>query len=106
LNHAEVVEEDHRHSLPTNYERRCERVQKQEEQIKRRREASIAGLDYDRVEQLSWTAEECDKWDKKKKKKNPDVGFDSEFLMSLVFYLSRIVLQLVTIIFIMSACRK
>ncbi|CAF3483898.1 unnamed protein product [Rotaria sp. Silwood1] len=77
LNHAEVIEEDHRKSLPTNYERRCERVKKQEEQNKRRHEAADAGLDYERVEQLDWTAEECDKWEKKRKKKNPDVGFDN-----------------------------
>jgi hypothetical protein len=31
------------------------------------------------VEQLDWTAEDCDKWEKKRKKKNPDVGFDSKF---------------------------
>ncbi len=78
MNHAEVVEEDHRKDLPTNYERRCERVKKQEDQVKRRREATESGLDYERVEQLDWTAEDCDKWEKKRKKKNPDVGFDSK----------------------------
>ena len=55
-----------------------ERVKKQEEQTKRRRDAAEAGLDHERVEQLDWTAEECDKWEKKKKKKNPDVGFDGK----------------------------
>ena len=78
MNHAEVVEEDFRSSLPTNFERRRERVTKQEETNKRRHEAAAAGLDYERVEQLDWTAEDCDKWDKKRKKKNPDVGFDSK----------------------------
>jgi pre-mRNA-splicing factor SYF2 len=73
-----VIEEDQRQNLPANYERRCERVKKQEEQIDRRRNASAAGLDFERTEQLDWTAEDCDKWDKKRKKKNPDVGFDSK----------------------------
>ncbi|CAF0823583.1 unnamed protein product [Adineta steineri] len=77
LNHAEVIEEDHRKDLPTNYERRVERVKKQEEQTKRRREITDSGLDHERVEQLEWTAEDCDKWEKKRKKKNPDVGFDN-----------------------------
>ena len=53
-------------------------MKKQEEQTKRRRDTAAAGLDYERVEQLEWTAEDCDKWDKKRKKKNPDVGFDSK----------------------------
>lgn len=73
-----MIEEDQRQNLPTNYERRCERVKKQEETVDRRRNASAAGLDFERVEQLDWTAEDCDKWDKKRKKKNPDVGFDSK----------------------------
>lgn len=85
MNHAEVVEEDHRNSLPTNFERRRERVEKQEDVNKRRRDASAAGVDFDRVEQLDWTAEDCDKWEKKRKKKNPDVGFDSkEFFYSFI----------------------
>lgn len=78
MNHVEVIEEDHRQSLPSNYERRCERVQKQEELSQRRQEAAATGLDYERVEQLDWTAEDCDKWEKKRKKKNPDFGFDSK----------------------------
>lgn len=77
LNHAEVIEEDHRKDLPANYERRCERVQKHEEKEKKRRDAAQAGVDHERLEQLDWTADECDKWDKKRKKKNPDVGFDN-----------------------------
>ncbi len=55
-----------------------ERVKKQEENTKRRRDAAEAGLDHERVEQLDWTAEECDKWEKKKKKKTPNVGFDGK----------------------------
>jgi len=73
-----VIEEDHRKNLPANYERRCERVQKHEEQTKKRRDAAQAGIDHERLEQLEWTAEECDKWGKKRKRKNPDVGFDSK----------------------------
>ncbi|UJR36093.1 hypothetical protein I4U23_028828 [Adineta vaga] len=77
LNHAEVIEEDHRKNLPTNYERRCERVKNQEDNLKRRHEAATNGLDYERIEQLEWTAEDCDKWEKKRKKKTPNVGFDN-----------------------------
>ena len=54
-------------------------MKRQEDQAKRRREAVDAGLDHERVEQLDWTAEECDKWERKRKKKTPDVGFDSKF---------------------------
>ncbi|CAF0763000.1 unnamed protein product [Didymodactylos carnosus] len=77
LNHLEVIEEDHRKDLPTNYEKRCERVQKQDEQTKKKKDAANAGLDFDRVEMLEWTAEEVDRWEKKKRKRNPDVGFDN-----------------------------
>lgn len=79
FNEDEVIGEDHRNTLPTNHDRRCERVKRQEEQTKRRREAAEAGLDHERVEQLDWTAEECDKWERKRKKKTPDVGFDSKY---------------------------
>lgn len=54
-------------------------MKRQEDQAKRRQEAASAGLDHERVEQLDWTAEDCDKWERKRKKKTPDVGFDGKF---------------------------
>jgi len=37
--------------------------------MKKKQEASAAGLDFDRVEMLEWTAEECEKFEKKTKTK-------------------------------------
>ncbi|CAB1335080.1 unnamed protein product, partial [Coregonus sp. 'balchen'] len=57
LNHKEVVEEDKRLKLPTNWE------------------AKKAREDYDRVKLLEISAEDAERWERKKKKKNPDPGF-------------------------------
>ena len=38
-------------------------------------EAESKGEEYDRVKLLDIGADEAEKWDKKKKKKNPDPGF-------------------------------
>lgn len=76
MNHQEVVEEDRRNKLPTNWEAKKRRLEWEEEQEKRRKEAEAAGEDYEKVKLLDEQADDAEKWEKyKKKKHNPDHGF-------------------------------
>ncbi|XP_019629177.1 PREDICTED: pre-mRNA-splicing factor syf2-like isoform X2 [Branchiostoma belcheri] len=77
MNHQEVVEEDRRNKLPANFEQKRKREEWKEEEEKKRKEAEEKGEDYDRLRMLEWTAEEVEKWERKKKKKNPDPGFST-----------------------------
>ena len=43
--------------------------------------AEEAGDDYDRVKLLEIGAEEQERWDKKKKKMNPDPGFSGKIVL-------------------------
>ncbi|KAE8745329.1 hypothetical protein FOCC_FOCC007877 [Frankliniella occidentalis] len=75
LNHQEVVEEDKRQKMPTNWEarkRRADWILKEEED---RTAAAENGEDYDRVKLLEISATDAERLDRKKKKKNPDSGF-------------------------------
>jgi len=74
-NHAEVVEEDKRKNLPANYEARKRRQEWIVNEEKRKQEALDRGEDYDRVKHLDITADEAERLQRKKKKKNPDTGF-------------------------------
>lgn len=38
-------------------------------------ECAANGEDYDRVKMLEITADDAERWERKKKKKNPDTGF-------------------------------
>lgn len=40
-----------------------------------RQECAARGEDYERVKLLEISAEEAERWERKKKKKNPDLGF-------------------------------
>uniref|UniRef100_A0A0A9YLK1 Pre-mRNA-splicing factor SYF2 n=1 Tax=Lygus hesperus TaxID=30085 RepID=A0A0A9YLK1_LYGHE len=74
-NHKEVVEEDKRLKLPSNWEakkRRAEWILNEEAQ---KESASAAGEDYDRVKLLNVNALDAERLEWKKKKKNPDQGF-------------------------------
>lgn len=76
LNHREVVEEDKRKKLPTNWDVKRQRLEWEEEELQKRKEVEEAGQDYDRVKVLEITAEQAEKWERKKKAKhNPDKGF-------------------------------
>ena len=48
-------------------------------------EAEARGENYDRVKLLETTAEEADKFERKRKKKNPDEGFSGSFPFSFNF---------------------
>ncbi|KAK9506306.1 hypothetical protein O3M35_008265 [Rhynocoris fuscipes] len=75
LNHKEVVEEDKRNKLPSNWEARRRRAEWILNDEKNREEASKNGEDYERVKLLNIEAAEAEKFERKKKKKNPDQGF-------------------------------
>lgn len=75
MNHQEVVEEDKRKKLPENWEQKRKRIEWDEEQEKKRKECEDTGEDFDRVKLLEVGADEAEKWERKKKKKNPDPGF-------------------------------
>lgn len=74
-NHVEVVAEDARLKLPANWESRQRQADWLIADEKGREEAAAKGLDYDRVKLLNVSAIEAANLEKKKKKKNPDVGF-------------------------------
>lgn len=74
-NHTEVIAEDARNKLPANWEARQRQADWLISDEKARTEAATKGLDYNRVKLLNISAVEAANMEKKKKKKNPDVGF-------------------------------
>lgn len=77
LNYQEVVEEDRRSKLPENHETKNKWAQYLIDKEVKKQEAAAKGLNYNRMKLLDVTAEDADKWDRMKKKKNPDPGFSS-----------------------------
>ncbi|KAG8443061.1 hypothetical protein GDO86_011763 [Hymenochirus boettgeri] len=75
LNHQEVVEEDKRQKLPSNWEARKARLEWELKVEEKKRECAANGIDYERAKLLDISAEDAEKWERKKKKKNPDLGF-------------------------------
>lgn len=74
-NHQEVIAEDARNKLPANWESRKNRAEWLLQDQKARQEAATKGEDYNRTKLLNVSALESDNFDRKKKRKNPDVGF-------------------------------
>ncbi|XP_072382636.1 pre-mRNA-splicing factor Syf2 [Diabrotica undecimpunctata] len=74
-NHQEVVAEDSRIKLPQNWESRKRRAEWILNDQKEREEAAKEGKDYDRIKLLNVSAVEAERFDRMKKKKNPDEGF-------------------------------
>lgn len=74
-NHSEVVAEDARNKLPANWETRKRQADWLVNDEKARQDALAKGQNYDRVKLLSVSALEATNIEKKKKKRNPDVGF-------------------------------
>ncbi|BES98820.1 pre-mRNA-splicing factor [Nesidiocoris tenuis] len=75
MNHKEVVEEDKRLKLPSNWEakkRKNEWILNEESE---KDKAAERGEDYDRVKLLNISASDAERLEWKKKKKNPDQGF-------------------------------
>lgn len=76
-NHQEVVAEETRIKLPSNYEAKKRQAEWLLEDQKNREEAQSDGKDYDRVKLLNISAVEAERLERKKKKKNPDQGFST-----------------------------
>ncbi|XP_041351711.1 pre-mRNA-splicing factor syf2-like isoform X2 [Gigantopelta aegis] len=81
MNHQEVVAEDERKKRPANWEQKRKRMDWEEEAERKKQECKEKGDDYDRVKLLEIGADEAETWDRKKKKKNPDIGF-SDFVQA------------------------
>ncbi|KAH0547295.1 pre-mRNA-splicing factor Syf2 [Cotesia glomerata] len=90
LNHKEVVEEDKRKNLPSNWEARKRQAEWILQDEEARQKAKEQGLDYDRQKLLSIDAIEAERLDRKKKKKNPDLGF-ADFEQATVRQYNRLV---------------
>ncbi|XP_043916012.1 pre-mRNA-splicing factor SYF2 [Protopterus annectens] len=75
LNHQEVAEEDRKLKLPANWEAKKSRLEWELKEKERKQACEAQGEDYERVKLLEISAEDAEKWERKKKKKNPDQGF-------------------------------
>ncbi|XP_053570092.1 pre-mRNA-splicing factor syf2 [Bombina bombina] len=75
LNHQEVVEEDKRQKLPSNWEARKARLEWELKEEEKKKECAAKGIDYHRAKLLEISAEDAERWERKKKRKNPDLGF-------------------------------
>lgn len=75
MNHQEVVEEDHRKTLPSNWDAKQRQLEWEEEQERLKKECAEKGENYDIVKLRDVGADETDRIDRKRKKKNPDQGF-------------------------------
>ncbi|XP_077052980.1 pre-mRNA-splicing factor syf2 [Siphateles boraxobius] len=75
LNHQEVVEEDKRLKLPSNWEAKKARLEYELVVDQKKKECAERGEDYNRVKLLEISAEDAERWERKKKKRNPDPGF-------------------------------
>ncbi|XP_026719029.1 pre-mRNA-splicing factor SYF2 [Athene cunicularia] len=75
LNHQEVVEEDKRLKLPANWEAKKARLEWELKVEEKKKECAARGEDYERVKLLEISAEDAERWERKKKRKNPDLGF-------------------------------
>ncbi|XP_034476022.1 pre-mRNA-splicing factor Syf2 [Drosophila innubila] len=77
-NHQEVVAEDARKKLPSNWEARKRQAEWLLADDKARAEAESTGKDYERMKLLDVSAVDAERIEKKKKRKdNPDLGFST-----------------------------
>ncbi|RUS92038.1 hypothetical protein EGW08_000251 [Elysia chlorotica] len=75
MNHAEVVAEDERKKRPQNFDAKRKRLEWEQEEDEKKKQCEARGETYDRVKLMNVGADEAERWERKKKKKNPDVGF-------------------------------
>ncbi|XP_060781275.1 pre-mRNA-splicing factor syf2 [Neoarius graeffei] len=75
LNNQEVVEEKNRLKLPSNWEAKKAQLEYQLMVDEKKKECVARGEDYNRVKLLEISAEDAERWERKKKRKNPDLGF-------------------------------
>ncbi|TKC44134.1 hypothetical protein EI555_017386 [Monodon monoceros] len=70
LHHQEVVEEDKRLKLPANWEAKKAHLEWELQEKEKKK-----GEDYKKVKLLEISAEDAEKWERKKRRKNPNLGF-------------------------------
>ncbi|XP_036034395.1 pre-mRNA-splicing factor SYF2 isoform X2 [Onychomys torridus] len=75
LNHQEVVEEDKRLKLPANWEAKKARLEWELQEEEKKKECAARGEDYEKVKLLEISAEDAERWERRKKRRNPDLGF-------------------------------
>ncbi|XP_075070187.1 pre-mRNA-splicing factor SYF2 [Mixophyes fleayi] len=75
LNQHEVTEEDKRQKLPSNWEARKARLEWEVQEEEKKKECAAKGVDYHRAKVLEISAEDAERWERKKKRRNPDNGF-------------------------------
>ncbi|XP_075528778.1 pre-mRNA-splicing factor SYF2 [Dermacentor variabilis] len=93
LNHKEVIEEDRKSKLPSNCENKQKWAQYKLEEEQKYEDAAKRGEDYSRIKLLNISADEAERLDRKKKRKNPDVGF-SDYEAATVRQYQRLVKQI------------
>ncbi|XP_075683898.1 pre-mRNA-splicing factor SYF2 [Rhinoderma darwinii] len=93
LNHQEVVEEDKRQKLPSNWEARKARLEWELKEEERKKECAANGVDYKRAKLLEISADEAERMERKRKKKHPDIGF-SDFAAAQLRQYQRLTRQI------------
>lgn len=77
-NHKEVIEENKRQQLPSNWTKKQEWAKRKLEDEEKREKAEQMNIDYDLEKLRDVQADEAEMWDRRKAaKKNPDKGFTS-----------------------------
>ncbi|KAB0365612.1 hypothetical protein FD755_008079 [Muntiacus reevesi] len=95
LNHQEVVEEDKRLKLPANWEAKKARLEWELQEEEKKKECAARGEDYEKVKLLEISAEDAERWERKKRRKNPDLGFSGSISFPiLVLFLDYAAAQL------------
>uniref|UniRef100_G3U6T9 Pre-mRNA-splicing factor SYF2 n=1 Tax=Loxodonta africana TaxID=9785 RepID=G3U6T9_LOXAF len=74
LNHQEAVEKVKRFKLPANWEAKASLEYELQEEEKKKK-CAAKGEDSERIKLLEISAEDSEKWEMKKGRKNPDLGF-------------------------------
>ena len=74
-NVKEMKEEEKRNKLPSNWEAKQNQLKLEQEEEALKKECVENGEDFKLVRMRQWGAEEVERWDARKKKKNPDPGF-------------------------------
>ncbi|XP_031568168.1 pre-mRNA-splicing factor syf2-like [Actinia tenebrosa] len=93
MNYQEVAEEDKRNKLPSNFEAKQRRVEWELQEEEARKAAEDRGEDYDRTKMLQMTADEAERMERKRRKRNPDQGF-SDYAQAQQRQYNRLVKQL------------
>ena len=78
LNHKEVIEENKRQQMPSNWTRKQEWAKRKLEENEEREQAEQQNLDYDMEKLRDIQADHAEQWERRRSsKKNPDKGFTS-----------------------------